>query len=537
MGEGKIFKLLIAPLGNPKLYQKVTYYFEVDGKTIEKESPITIPVLEEGLNPDRTIILVPDSAGIEGEKWSREMEEKGVKGIYPVLVEEGLSLAKGRFQEVEGAEERGNRLFFPLSNRGRFKSFTTSQVFHFEGGAQDYYYDFLYKLTHQILPPQELAEYEGLEIYLDITHGINFMPIFIYRGLLTATSLLAFLKPGKVKIKVFNTDPFVKDVTKILKIHQIEERVITPAPLNRQLKKASLLKPVSIPPEERGKFFKEVKPRTDSHSYEQDLNSFIGSFYYGFPLVATTFFPPVEEMEGHLKEMYRVYWENITEKEKKGEIVIDKRVHFTPAFELVTLASWQSQLVGSELGLSKCGEEGVEVQQLKKIGQVFGNNSVFINNELNDLEERGQFAEENWECYNRIMERTERINGKVMEISRGEGEFDELKKGLLKQLEELKKGIGKVGEFLKKEVGGLEELEKLGRLIEKQKLPPLSSGEEKREQLLCGKEPGINPRNFRAHAGLERNSVEVRRSKEGKVMVRYAPVRSEKIKEVASKDL
>lgn len=549
MGEGKVFKLLIAPVGNPKLYQKVTYYFEVEGRTIEKESPVTIPVLEEGLKPDRTAILVPDSVGIEGDRWSQELEDRGVEGLYPLLVEEGISLAKGRFEEVEGAGEREGRLFLPLSSRGRFRSYATSRVFHFEGGAQDYYYDFLYKLTHQILPPQELGEFDGLEVYLDITHGVNFMPIFIYRGLLTATSLLAFLKPGRVKIKVFNTDPFIRGVTKILKIHQIEERVITPVPLNRRLESASLLKPVSIPPAERGSFFKEVKPRTDFYRYEGELNSFIGSFYYGFPLVTTTFFPPVEEVEGHLRRMYQVYWENVVGKEEGEEVIIEKRVHFTPAFELVTLASWQAQLVERGLGISKRGEEGVEVSELKRIGEIFGNNSVFIANELNDLEERGQFAGEEWECYNRIMERTERRNGVVVEVKRGEEELEELKGKLLKGVEELKRGIGRVGEILRREVGGLEELERLGRFIEEQKLPPLSReeggerGEEVyrkepgEEQLLCGKEPGINPRNFRAHAGLERNSVEVRRSGEGEVMVRYAPVRLKEIEKVASGDL
>jgi hypothetical protein len=98
--------------------------------------------------------------------------------------------------------------------------------------------------------------------------------------------------------------------------------------------------------------------------------------------------------------------------------------------------------------------------------------------------------------------------------------------------------------IVEKYPAGLRELEELGRLIEKEKLPPLyPEREENREELGgkkgaigCGKQPGIDIRNFRAHAGLERNSVEVKREGE-RVKVRYAPVRLAEVAKVATRGL
>ncbi|HDH44818.1 MAG TPA: TIGR01897 family CRISPR-associated protein, partial [Thermococcus sp.] len=135
-------KLLFAPWGNPTGWRELFYEFE--GEKVK--SSTSLRILQETIEPDKTIIVGLDTLAEEGSNY-KEVKESAEKKIKEYVSKFGLKNYDILIAPGIGA--------FP------------SGIFH--GDALDYYYNIIAKVSLNLLEYSD----NTLDIHLDLTHGIN----------------------------------------------------------------------------------------------------------------------------------------------------------------------------------------------------------------------------------------------------------------------------------------------------------------------------------------------------------------------------
>jgi len=87
----------------------------------------------------------------------------------------------------------------------------------------EYFYSYVYYKALGILEREKPEE-----IYLDTTHGVNYMPVLAKDALLLATSAYAARHEKKVGLKIYNSDPVARGFEGPYELHSIESIEITP---------------------------------------------------------------------------------------------------------------------------------------------------------------------------------------------------------------------------------------------------------------------------------------------------------------------
>jgi CRISPR-associated protein Csx1 len=157
---------------------------------------------------------------------------------------------------------------------------------NFIGNMEDFYGYVPYKFV-DILSAEFDKDLEDLEPYLDLTHGINFMPVLTYRAIREISEIIT----ANATLHVYNSDPYRREAS--LRIHLVELSRIPWRPnLHKLHWRLRLLKTIDYDLEEvfSGILEKFKKLNVD------ELNAFVGSIVNGLPLVLFHFYPDVETL-------------------------------------------------------------------------------------------------------------------------------------------------------------------------------------------------------------------------------------------------
>ncbi|MFP3242220.1 CRISPR-associated CARF protein Csx1 [Caldisphaera sp.] len=202
MGE----KLLISAMGNFKNYKEVTYLVsekpsEKSSKSNDKEnqnsfkSYTSTKALCEAFNPDRVLVFIPFTLEMLKENSKYKDQAEKLKSNYKNdKVIEQLNECKDLTIEVA-----------PVI--GRFAMEDDKSVLFYEKkeGINLYPNYVYYKLINWL---KESKDFD--EVYVDLTHGINYMQVMVYNTVITAVN--ALVKPNTsgngIKLRFFNSDPY-----------------------------------------------------------------------------------------------------------------------------------------------------------------------------------------------------------------------------------------------------------------------------------------------------------------------------------------
>ncbi|HIP75149.1 MAG TPA: TIGR01897 family CRISPR-associated protein [Thermococcus paralvinellae] len=272
-------KLLVVSWGDFRRWNYTRYHF---GEQV-LESNSTLPILKKSINPDRIVIVLPDTLGEDFS--SPEAIREDVAGKVREFLKE-IDIKNG--VDVIIVPGIGN---FP---HGSFK-----------GSAMDAYYIVLHQLAH-IIPTEE-----HIDAHFDSTHGLNYITLLTYRALKELLGIAAIT--NDVHFTVYNSDPYVPKVTEDLTINVIEKVSITPEPLSESLPGDSgYIERYNMPLEE----FITLKRSLDSlkrvRSLKKDLDAWIGSLFFGLPLLFLETFPEELEIEEMIQELLET-WESKVE--------------------------------------------------------------------------------------------------------------------------------------------------------------------------------------------------------------------------------
>ncbi|ASJ17204.1 hypothetical protein A3L04_09065 [Thermococcus chitonophagus] len=370
--EGEKFeRVLITTWGNPFGWKETAYY--ISGLKDEVKTRSTLPVLVAAYNPDLVIIIALDTlVNYIGCKDNIN----NCSEIWPYPDEDGRFEDVGSYEKViENVENRIWRYVEELCNEsttkapgyvrdalrefldtGKIKTIVAPGIGDFKakvtkatsqqsievrvtvenGHATDYYHFIMAKLA-------ELLPSTNLEIILDLTHGLNFMPVLTYRAVRELSTIGAYF--GRVKLTVVNAEPYPK-AGGALQIHVIEDSEILPSPM----------------------YFKVNNQRWDA---------FISALANGFPLAFAKFFPSKDQIFGKIRDILESYEDTTKVETENG--TENRRVIISRGLELDERLSGLALLYyavkrakdSPELNGITLPKEELTIDEIDKIARIF----------------------------------------------------------------------------------------------------------------------------------------------------------------------
>jgi len=181
-------RICIATWGNPRDWRFAEYYLE-DQPQKRVRAFSTLNILHEIEQPAKTIIIAldtladPDKLGeCESDYGCIEANVREKIGKYLCGIEAEVLVLPG---VLSRQEESGRQIIFRSDPQKEFLPLL------------------IYELYSRLLDVNG-----GLEVALDISHGINFMPTLAYRAVTEVAAALAVARAEQVKLRVYQADPY-----------------------------------------------------------------------------------------------------------------------------------------------------------------------------------------------------------------------------------------------------------------------------------------------------------------------------------------
>ncbi|MFP3218951.1 MAG: CRISPR-associated CARF protein Csx1 [Acidianus sp.] len=259
-----------------------------------------LPLLHSEFGFERIILIVQDTAiyreardygslreAVEADfRKFAEAECPGLAGALEIVVAPGV----GTFRNSLG----GDRAI-----RARFG-----------GSIEDFYSYVAMDLAARI---SDQFDGPGVEVHLDLSHGINYMPALTYRAVRELLSIAAMFEPATLVL--WNSEPVMgKAGDAPVKLHRVEEEVRPQPPSPPEApdgQDCRVLKAAGGAPEERGRAISEdVKGLIGSLGLDmRELKAFASSLANGLPLLAFQTMPNPELLGSYVEGVERIYQE------------------------------------------------------------------------------------------------------------------------------------------------------------------------------------------------------------------------------------
>ncbi len=257
-------RILICPWGKYSGWKETEYIFRTNGRESRVKSYSTLPILLNSLHPDRVILLVLDSLVTEGCKYP-EVEQNVLDGVRHYL------------SDTLGVD--GPCDIAVLPSNGTFYDPAKGLKVVCKSDMEDLLTHILWSLTGFLVDELSAKDPEGkepIELYLDLTHGINVLPVLTYKVVETMGQIIA-TSPREVKFVVLNSEPYEPITRSVpLRILRAEERDIQP-------------------------FFPRFKLGECKSKY-RTYNAFMSSLHFGLPLVYRLCFPDTTALQSEIEE-------------------------------------------------------------------------------------------------------------------------------------------------------------------------------------------------------------------------------------------
>jgi len=346
-------------LDNTFAWEVVEYVFRVEKRNFSGKSRSTLPLLKDVLEPDLIVLVVLDTALSIVPNNYEELVRRVVDG-YRDFIRDELKLQC----DVD---------FIVAPGVGRFES--DGGYVNFRGSLMDFYYYVLFMLSKILVKLDDKSM-----VYLDISHGINFMPTLTYRALNEVLGIIAYSK--KIGLEVYNAEP-VRGKESISTIHLVETRRsvqprISANPLG-ETGACQLLKIHSDNTDLVRKLSEHTKVET---AEVRHLNVFLSAMVNGFPLALYTYYPSYEKMLGRLEKVVEI-WRSQTVVQEN--VSVNRMATFTEDFMRY------ARIWAAAYTLNLTEKEEVDFNELKEVKDKFfsfyGHNKGLVSRGIHDVEE------------------------------------------------------------------------------------------------------------------------------------------------------
>ncbi|NPB00533.1 MAG: TIGR01897 family CRISPR-associated protein [Crenarchaeota archaeon] len=344
-------RILVSAWGLPRNWKHAIYSVE-DSDVKDLESRTTLSPLVQALNPDFIIIFVPDTVYLERVNMRRvDNYDDLCREVREYYIEfcknNGINLEKLYIEVCPGVGR------FSIKTRER-----TTLILEALGSAYDYYAYLYYSLVRYIkdvlIGKNNINIFDrdlDLEFIVDLSHGVNYMPVFVYKAVRELCQLLATFRKGQVRLRTYNSDPVLEDGQEAT-IHLVEEvnyfRPYVPpliledrSSVSRVITGTRGLKDVP----EYSKICKEIHEELKNLFKELDseivkffkgyhinaiklINMIIGAFYHGLPLIVSTYYVDADVLFNFLQKLFDIWRRRIMVKVENSNVKIVRFARF-----------------------------------------------------------------------------------------------------------------------------------------------------------------------------------------------------------------
>jgi len=366
MGEYR--SLLFATWGLYDNWERVRYIpsFKTGSRPVEARS--VLPLLLENIEPrpKKVYIFVADTV-LKSIVNSYEEVVENIREYYLRFIDElGIDRSIVEIIVTPGVGE------FKMAN-GWIKVF--------RGSLSDYYSYALYEIC------KILSEHSDrdLKVFLDLTHGINYMPTLIYRALKESLEIAALSR--SIELTVYNSEPYTKGVEE-LRTHLVEAEKISPriVPVGLRIDKCRLLNRYEGVSDE---YAIELGKRLDETRLDEnlinELNAFVGSLINGLPLALLTFYPDCNLLKERLDTALDIWRNEMEIKRDYQKLMVLRKASLNENF-VKLLKIW---LASKVLNLSRRYEASLrELHEIReKIFSKWEKLDTMISRDLKEVED------------------------------------------------------------------------------------------------------------------------------------------------------
>jgi CRISPR-associated protein Csx1 len=382
--------IVIASWGNPTGWKRVTYTYN----QIEKCTFASTLALTEILNIDygNVIIFLPSSLAADPNIYGGIFNNKNIDFN---IIENGIRNYISQFIN----QRHGNNISPKLIVVPNIGSFSKVK---FEGNAESYLTSIYYHIL-DILKRNYNNGKKKMHIHLDITHGINYMPLMCKEAVELAANTFAVITDKEVQVTVYNSDPVSpppqQDNCDIkLNINEIYKITYNGYKSMEKL----LLKFVLDSNINKNEYINKLRKYVNINQEDlEDLIKLSKAVYSGILLVL----PYKDCLIRCLKDkLERLLENNAREAKLNNNSVIE---HPKSSYRIALLHSVLTVLDSIKLDVYKEGDWiGVSLKSLKDNLKYYENtlNSVYyiVSNEIDALEKTQNIPTNNYELYGRI---------------------------------------------------------------------------------------------------------------------------------------
>ncbi|MBD3186561.1 TIGR01897 family CRISPR-associated protein [Candidatus Bathyarchaeota archaeon] len=311
-------------------WQKVTYKWKDKRMTCRTD----LPLLASSIKPDQTLVIVLDTV------------TEIFRDTYTVLLKDVENLFQGFLKTIE------EKTPFPFMNNLQILASPGTGTYnkaHFKGELLDFFYHLYYCLAIYLssMPCEEI-----IELHLDLTHGVNFMPTLTYRALRDLGSLLAMTT--KVSLSVYNSEPFTRERSpeSVLEIHEVESVQLFPSPHFNMIE-ATNLRPLKAPSDLSRRHSNLLETWATEARFSRSLsqvrskqvidwiNCFCSATMNGIPLAMLHFRIDTHGLKSYLEKLTNLYRDGITLSRANDEVefILERQYSFTRQF-LALVKTW-----------------------------------------------------------------------------------------------------------------------------------------------------------------------------------------------------
>ena len=343
-------KILVAIWGNFSAWKDANYRYKNKIYT----SSTTLPLLLDTIKPNYTYIILADTLMDKYDNIFTYQE-----GLARIKNEAGAFIKeKIRSYPTKLKEDNINILILPAVG-----TFSRSR---FVGNPNNFYALVYFKLARNILRNlgSKLAFISEnnkpcLELYLDITHGLNFMTMMTYRAVKDILQIIAYF--CKVRLIVLNSDPLVGSGNIDLNINEIEKINVIPAFNFYRYSDTMLL----IPSPSGHEGVNALTKRMDR------LYAFCSAFLHGLPVYMYYFYEKPKEDE--IENIVKLFYDHI-EVNVNGTFEVIQGLNFGESF----ISLLQGFLLSNLLMVNAKDDGVVKMDDIERIKGIFKHSRTIL---------------------------------------------------------------------------------------------------------------------------------------------------------------
>ena len=371
---------LFAPWGDPYNWRETEYVFKEDDLEISRKSNTTLPILIDALKPDHIFILALDTLAPYIKRLYKDVDID-----YSKIIEYSREAVRNKLTEWDIKEDIRIEIL-PGIGSYKYRIDETWRKSYYLGMITDYKYTLSYFISRHFIDKLRGVDEDTLiQIYLDLTHGVNYMPTFTYDVLLSLSRILRY-KFRKVSFIVYNSDPVIKGVDIPHNINKVVEV--------KNLAKEYMKEKMRIDNPGLFKFLdkriiKDFKTLKIDKRLIEDLNMFIGGIINGLPLIILEYYPSIDKINNILTDIIMRYLRYTEVKANLDSLTVRHQIAFDKQLEILSKVMLISEIMNEYR--AEPDEEGYyELGDLVKISNIYDSgdrNNYTVGKELYDIKE------------------------------------------------------------------------------------------------------------------------------------------------------